>query len=62
MAKFDINWSELVREFYNCEIEADSEEEAKAIWNENPYGGDFDDIGTDSIEIEFESISEILED
>ena len=62
MAKFEVYWSELVREFYSCNIEADSEEQAKAIWDEAPYDRDFITIGNESIETEFESISEILED
>ena len=59
MKTFRINWTELVKETYSVDINAESEEEAKSLWEDDPYSGDFEYLNANTVESNFTSIKEL---
>ena len=59
MKKFNIVFKHKVVIEYSTTIEADTEEDAKEIFNESPFENGFEEVDTDGIDLWIESISEL---
>ena len=61
MSKFRINFKHTIEEMYEAEIEADTLEEAKAIFDEEPFEHltDDDPYSVQGLSIEIEEIEEV---
>jgi len=59
MKTFEINWHHDIREYYTCEVEAETKEEALKLWEDFPYEFEYDQFDTMGLHITLESIEEI---